>query len=254
LKQAPTDSIRELYPYAFAEGEGVGTAYEYVAKARFVRDLRRGLRPGARLLVAGLPERYGTSLDFAILAHSADAELVVLDERAEALDRARAAVETVQRDGRLVGLRATYRRLASLDALGEEGHFDAVLTCEVLQRVPAPGRPTFAKTLQALASRGALFVPNGDNPSHVEISGLSGVTRRELEGLFAGSGHRFAYVDMPPFPPGITRSATQRARAATGFMEAAAMEVLDAYCAAERFVPDAVKRRVAHIVCVAWGT
>jgi hypothetical protein len=60
-------------------------------------------------------------------------------------------------------------------------------------------------------------------------------------------------VDMPPFPPGISRSPEQRARASTGFAESVAMGLLDAYCAGERLVPPALKRRVAHIVCAIWG-
>lgn len=246
-------SVAGLYPYALAEGEGVGTAYEYVAKARFVRSITAGLHRGSRVLVAGLPERYGTSLDFALLAHAAGAELRVLDDRDEALARARAAVEALQRDGRLEGLRATYERVASLERLAEAGRHDVVLSCEVLQRVPAAERPAFARTLRALGPAGAVFVPNGDNASHVAISGLTGVALDELRALFDGPGARFAYVDMPPFPPGIKRSAAQRARASSGAAEALAMRVLDAYCAAERLVPALVKRRVAHIVCVAWG-
>jgi hypothetical protein len=247
------ERIAELYPYALAEGEGVGTAYEYVAKVRFVRALTRRLRSGSRLLVAGLPERYGTSLDFALLAHASGAELVVVDERDEAIGRARGAVDAVQRAGRLTGLRATYHRVESLQRLGDVGANDAVLSCEVLQRVPDSDRPAFAATVRGLAPDGAVFVPNGDNRSHVKLSGLSGVSLRELRSLFEGSGGRFDYVDMPPFPPGITRSPDQRARAASGWAEGIAMRGLDAYCAAERLVPAAIKRHLAHIVCVTWG-
>ena len=51
--------IAELYPYALAEGEGVGTAYEYFAKRRVVGPLLSRLPAHARVLVAGLPEKYG---------------------------------------------------------------------------------------------------------------------------------------------------------------------------------------------------
>ncbi|HEY5240189.1 MAG TPA: hypothetical protein VIJ22_01935 [Polyangiaceae bacterium] len=243
-------SIDELYPYALAEGEGVGTAYEYVAKARF---FHARLRRGARVLVAGLPERYGTSLDFAILAHRAGAELLVVDERAEAIERARRAIAAMQADGRLAGLEPIYRRIASLDALVDVEPCDAVLSCEVLQRVPSTSRRALAATLRSRAPVGAVFVPNGDNESHVRISGLDGLSRRELESLFDGQACRFGYVDMPPFPPGIARTAEQRTKAATGVAEALGMRALDVFCAAEPFVPTLLKRHLAHIVCVAWG-
>jgi hypothetical protein len=246
-------SVAGLYPFALAEGEGVGTAYEYVAKARFIRPIAASLHAGSRVLVAGLPERYGTSLDFALLAHAAGAELRVLDDREDALARALGAVEALRREGRLEGLRASYERVPRLERLADVGPHDVVLSCEVLQRFPAAGRPAFAAELRALAPAGAVFVPNGDNTSHVAISGLTGVALDELRTLFEADDVRFAYVDMPPFPPGIKRSAEQRVRAATGMVEAVAMRALDAFCAAERLVPARVKRRLAHIACVAWG-
>jgi hypothetical protein len=245
--------IEELYPVALAEGEGVGTAYEYVAKARLLRPVAARLRPGSRVLVAGLPERYGTSLDFLLLAGSSEASVLVVDERQEALDRARRALESAQRTGRLAGLEATFRHLESLDDCAAAGPHDAVLSCEVIQRVADERRAAFATTLRELAPTGALFAPNGDNPSHVKISGLTGISRATLRSLFGGPSVRVEYVDMPPFPPGITRSPDQRAKAATGTAERIAMRGLDVFCAAERFVPRAVKRRLAHIVGVSWG-
>jgi hypothetical protein len=244
-------AIGALYPYALAEGEGVGTAYEYVAKARF---LRARLGRGARVLVAGLPERYGTSLDFAILAHRAGARMLVVDDRQDAIDRARRAIAAMQAEGRLLGLEPTYRCLPTLDALADVEPHDIVLSCEVLQRVPRAARAAFASALLSRAPIGGVFVPNGDNESHVKISGLSGLSRLELKSLFAGQKCRFAYVDMPPFPPGIARTAEQRTQAASGRVEALAMRALDVFCAAEPWVPPLVKRHLAHIVCIAWGT
>jgi hypothetical protein len=245
------DAIGALYPYALAEGEGVGTAYEYVAKARVVRRLIAGLRRGGRVLVAGLPEKYGTSLDFAILAHKIAAELHVADDRAAAIDRARCAIESMQAAGRLTGLQVSYRRVDALAAVSSGGPHDLVLSCEVLQRVAPAARIGFARALRAAAPRGAVFVPNAENGSHLEISGLAGLSLRGARALFEGA--RSGYVDMPPFPPGIARSPEQRARASTGWAEAAAMRMLDVYCATERAVPGAVKRHFAHIVWVTWG-
>jgi hypothetical protein len=248
-----TESIRALYPYALAEGEGVGTAYEYVAKARFMRPITERLarKDGARrVLVAGLPEKYGTSLDFAILADGLDADLEIADERQAALDRSKGAIDAARRDGRLARLRVRFRRCDALDDV-TRGEHDAVLSCEVLQRVPAEQREAFANALRAAAPIGAVFAPNSENASHLKISGLDGLTLADLRELFRGS--RVAYVDMPPFPPGIARTAEQRTRASTGLAEAVAMRVLDAYCAAEPRVPGAIKRRVSHIVCALWG-
>jgi hypothetical protein len=247
------DSIKNLYAYALAEGEGVGTAYEYAAKARILQPMvarLEALGHKARFLVAGLPEKYGTSLDFAVLANRTGAELVVVDERSSAIDRARAAVGAARASGLLRELRVSYA-ITELTQLGGHGGHDAVLSSEVLQRVPAALRSIFAGTLRAAAPMGAVFVPNSENASHLAISGLGGLSWAELGRDFQ-DGH-LAYVDMPPFPPGISRSPEQREKASSGRAEAIAMGALDAYCAGERFVPNVVKRRYAHIVCATWG-
>jgi len=246
------DAIKDLYAYALAEGEGVGTAYEYAAKARFVGTLVRKLSDRLpRVLIAGLPEKYGTSLDFALLASRSGAELKVADERMEALERAERSIDSMRRAGHLSDLRVVFQRLGSLDELATVERPDVVLSCEVIQRVPVAERARFAAAIHAIAPRGAVFVPNSENASHLKISGLAGLSLRELGELFDGA--RLAYVDMPPFPPGIARTAEQRAQASTGKLEALAMRALDVYCASERFVPAVVKRRVAHIVCALWG-
>jgi hypothetical protein len=251
-------TIRSLYPFALSEGEGVGTAYEYVAKTAFMRPLAEELtrpQPGSprspRLLVAGLPEKYGSSLDFAILAQSLDADLLVVDDRPAALERAEKVVGALRAGGRLSGLRVRYSVVATLADVTKLEPHDAVLSCEVLQRVAPASRVAFADGLRSVARRGALFVPNSENGSHLKISGLAGLTGADLAGLFPGAV--CDYVDMPPFPPGITRSADQRSRASSGMLEAVAMRGLDAYCRAESFVPSFVKKRVAHIVCAMWG-
>jgi hypothetical protein len=255
-------SVRSLYPYALAEGEGVGTAYEYVAKAAFMQPVVRQLesvgaaraasaKNGApRIVVAGLPEKYGTSLDFAILAHGIGADLAIVDDRAAALARAEHAIGAAQRAGRLAGLRVTFEAIISLADVARRPPVDAVLSCEVLQRIDPPARREFVDGVRRLAPRGAVFVPNSENGSHLKISGLKGLTGAELSALAPGA--EWGYVDMPPFPPGITRSADQRSRASTGTLEAIAMRGLDVYCQAEPLVPAAVKKHFAHIVCARW--
>ncbi|MGA3122981.1 MAG: methyltransferase domain-containing protein [Polyangiaceae bacterium] len=246
-------AIKTLYPVALAEGEGVGTAYEYAAKARIVAPLVAALRAlggKPRILVAGLPEKYGTSLDFAVLADRIGAEITVVDDRPGAIDRARRSVEVVRRSGRLLGLRVTFE-VADLAGLGSHAGVDAVLSSEVLQRVAPAARWAFTAALRSLAPLGAVFVPNSENASHLAISGLAGMSLAEMRHGFGGA--RVEYVDMPPFPPGIARNDQQREKASTGTTEAVAMAGLDVYCAAERFVPNWLKRHFAHIVCAAWG-
>ncbi|HEY6459467.1 MAG TPA: hypothetical protein VIY73_04925, partial [Polyangiaceae bacterium] len=96
-----TRSIKDLYAYALAEGEGVGTAYEYYVKRRILDHALKGLDRGARILVAGLPEKYGTSLDFVVAGADRAAKVLLVDDRVAAVERARTAIAAATRSGAL---------------------------------------------------------------------------------------------------------------------------------------------------------
>jgi hypothetical protein len=128
---------------------------------------------------------------------------------------------------------------------------DLVVSSEVLQHLQRRQRAAYVDRLQELAPRGALFAPNADNESHVGLSGLDGVYLDEMKMLTGRNPNfvsRASYIDMPPFPPGITRSEAQRAEASTGVLEGSAMWGLGIYARLERFAPEAFKRKWAHIV------
>jgi hypothetical protein len=242
--------IRELYPYALAEGEGVGTAYEYFAKRRVSAGAFARLPAHARVLVAGLPEKYGCSLDLMLASWERGADVVVIDERPAAIAKLEATLETARAQGMLQGLRVESRHVEGLD--GELPPADLVACSEVLQRIPAERRGSFCAALVESAPAGLVFVPNSINDSHLKISGLGGMTPEELRGLLPVS-REVGLVDMPPFPPGITRSAEQRERATSGRTEALAMAGLQLYASAERLAPRFLAERVAHIAYAAWG-
>jgi hypothetical protein len=240
-------SIRRLYAHALAEGEGVGTAYEYYVKRRVLRSILTQMPEGGTILIAGLPEKYGTSLDFVLAANDRRARVLVVDERESAIERAREALSAARE--RPASLE--YAKLGTMTEVASLPKYDVALSCEVMQRLSPDVRAVFARALRRLAPRGAVFVPNAENESHTKISGLSGLSRRDLRDVM-GPGAETGFVDMPPFPPGITRSAEQRQRASTGLFEATAMLGLQAYARAEPYVPVGLQRRVAHIVYAKW--
>lgn len=249
----PTISIRDLYPLALAEGEGVGTAYEYFAKRLALARWLPALPAGGQLLIAGLPEKYGSSLDFLLLAEELGLRPTVVDERPSALAKLAGSLAAAQSQGLLTGVRPDRIQVAGCAELAEvEGRFELAVSSEVLQRLNHDQRSRYACRLLELAPAVALFAPNAGNASHTGISGLSGLTLAGLRSLFVlSTSHRTAscgYIDMPPFPPGIIRTETQREQATSGRLEAAAMWGLGHYARLERFFPRPLRHRQAHIV------
>jgi hypothetical protein len=251
----PTISIKSLYPLALAEGEGVGTAYEYFAK-RLV--LARWYQPAfetCRLLVAGLPEKYGSSLDFLLLAEELRLKPIIVDERADALVRLERSLVAAQGRQLLCKIQPELIHVADLTRLTEvNGRFDLALSSEVLQRLAPERRVAYGRALLDHAVTTAIFAPNADNPAHTNVSGLHGIHLATMKQMMLDTivtdSHSSAagYLDMPPFPPGMIRSDSQREQASNGRLEGLAMWGLGYYAAAERFLPTVMRRRQSHIV------
>ncbi|HET8925050.1 MAG TPA: class I SAM-dependent methyltransferase [Candidatus Acidoferrum sp.] len=244
-------SIKSLYKLALAEGEGVGTAYEYFAKRLILRPWLAGAPQFKRVLLPGLPEKYGSSLDFFLLAQELGAvQLVAIDDRPAVVKKARANLSAAQRIGELTGLTAEFVLVSDLGKLNGMSGFDLCLSSEVLQRLSPEKRQSYIQGLKSLAQAFALFTPNGDNPSHTNISGLSGLRLDELQSLMRATETpaKLGYIDMPPFPPGITRSAEQRTEAAGGRLEAIAMWGLSYHARLEPYFPSGWRQHRSHIV------
>jgi hypothetical protein len=248
----PYRPIRSLYPLALAEGEGVGTAYEYFAKRLVLAPwIARRPRP-RRLLIAGLPEKYGSSLDFLLLAEEVEAtEVVVIDDRPSALERNQKSMLAAKALGQLLRVAPQYVLTANASQLDElAGEFDLCVGSEILQRLSSSERERYVARLTNSSPAVALFAPNADNGHHTTLSGLSGLRRDEMRALLDSVAglKRVGYIDMPPFPPGMTRTATQRTQASSGRMEALAMWGLGCYARMESYIPASWRRSHSHIV------
>lgn len=236
-------AIKTLYAPALAEGEGVGTAYEYFAKRLILRHWLRGFtkRP-LTLLIAGLPQIYGLSLDFLLMAQEIGCTTVIVaDDRPDRLTFLEKALPQMG-----WAIRPTLLHTNHLPTLPElKGQFDLAISSEVLQRL-AGEQKQYTQRLQHIASHVALFAPNGDNQAHVTHSGLAGVRLDEMRQLL--NTKRAGYIDMPPFPPGITRTEDQREQATSGKLEAIAMWGLGYYAQMEWLIPRPIRQSQSHIV------
>ncbi len=260
MKMLHNYSIKTLYPLALAEGEGVGTAYEYFAKRLLLNQwLNQEDRPN-HILVAGLPQKYGASLDFLLLASELNASVTIADDRPEAIVKAQNALSQALKEGYLPYLQPEFCLTTHMASMTEiSGPFDLVLSSETIQRLPEDERQLYVSRLLQFAPRAAIFTPNNDNPAHTNLSGLSGLQQTELELLITEAqdstggpeSHKAlqaGYVDMPPFPPGITRTDEQREDATSGMGEAIAMWGLGYYARLEKWIPVRWRRSKSHIV------
>lgn len=246
-------SIKSLYTLALAEGEGVGTAYEYFAKRLVLRPFLKKQSSIKRILVAGLPQKYGSSLDHLLLAEELGAEVVVVDERAEALEKLNQSLASAREMGWLTAVNPQCVPVEKLSDLSSvSGQFDLAISNEVLQRLPENERENYVQVQADLATAVAIFCPNAQNPDHAAHSGLATLHLHELQSLITQLLNdpitRSGYIDMPPFPTGVVRSEEQRAQASSGKFEAFAMWGLGHFARFERLIPGSIRHQKSHII------
>ncbi len=252
------EKIKSLYLLSLEEGEGLGTAYEYYAKLRKLKKFINSMEKPKRILMAGLPEKYGLSMDFFFLGQILEAETAVVDERAEVLERAQDVLRILIKKkifGETKVLFFKADRIEDLTDLGwRKEEFDLALSNEVLQRLHRT-QGLYISNIKKLAKNFALFAPNRENKSHTTSSGLTGVSLEELlarcnEGDSSFDIFDYGYLDMPPFPPGLSRAQEKRKKAAESRLEAFLMKGLEIYSMCESITPKFIKKKKAHIVYV----
>jgi len=251
-------NIQSWYAINLVEGEGVGTAYEYYAKLRKLKKFINTIGKPKRILIAGLPEKYGLSMDFFWLGGMLHAETVIIDDRSETLERAGRILSMLKSEKFVDETKFTFIKtdriweFNSIDVI--KGEFDLALSSEVLQRLDGT-RETYISNLKKAAKYFAIFVPNRGNESHANLSGLKSLYLEELlqhcqEGYPETTLYDYGYIDMPPFPPGLSRSQEKREKASESRFESFLMKGLEFYGLCEDLIPKFIKEKIAHIIYV----
>jgi len=240
---------RKFYDLAVSEGEGLGTVYEYLVKYKLLSStILKNEKP--KILIAGLPEKYGYSFDFISFCEECDSDYEIVDERTAKIDRLKQIFEKTY-SGKVS---VQSYNLCALDDIYPQGHFDWVLSCEALQRLSPGGQVQYIKSLKKIAKKVILFVPNGDNNGHQSHSGLNTVTMgaliKQLD-IADSSEHRdTGYIDMPPWPPGVKSNPLK------GDMGMAicniSLNILQVISAIEPFYPQFFKLKYAHLIYIVW--
>jgi len=209
--------MKNLYQIALIEGEGLGTAYEYHVKLRLIKKVLGDYQPKS-ILIYGLPEKYGYSMDFIYYGGMIGAKVSVYEKRAEKLRKHKQIIKKLG--------------LPEPKYIDRASECDLLLSCEVAQRDK--------KIIEAVkkVKHAFVFVPNAHNKSHSKISKLKGLTSKELQEMFPDG--QYGYVDMPPFPPGIKKKQK--------ISNSSLLSVLRFFGCFEEFLP--FKKRLAHIVFI----
>ncbi|MBK7919635.1 MAG: class I SAM-dependent methyltransferase [Chloroflexi bacterium] len=189
------------------------------------------------------------------LASELGADVTVVDERPSALQKLHHLLKAAQ--GRVVDGRCAHlHRVTDMAALDEiAGPFDLCISSEVVQRLDPAERGRYAARLAAWARPWPCSRPTATIPPIPTSAAFPALPwpncKPSLPISLSPTLHfKAGYIDMPPFPPGITRSDEQREQATSGRMEALAMWGLGYYARAEKLLPTAVRRSKSHIVFI----
>jgi len=240
---------RKFYDLAVLEGEGFGTVYEYLVKYKLLsKNISKNEKP--KILIAGLPEKYGYSLDFISFCEGNGGYYEIVDERA---DKLCALKRIFEKSNKSLGS-ARLCNLWSMEDVYANKYFDLALSCEVLQRLSFDNQIQYIRSLKKIAKKVILFVPNGDNNGHQSHSGLNTATMaaliKQLDIADSDKHRDTGYIDMPPWPPG-TKSNPLKGDIGRAICNIA-LNILQVISIIEPFYPQSFKLKYAHLIYIVW--
>ena len=216
-----------LYGLALEEKEGLGTAYEYYVKLKLLKRVLGKIKIKS-VLIYGLPEKYGYSLDFFFFCKKNNIQCYVYDKRDEKI---RELIDILKQLEVFEGF--TINVVNKIDKV-----YDLVLSCEAMQYLNEKGIKLYINNIKRYSRKTIIFVPNKDNKNHGTLSGLKSFRLEELDSLFPKKTES-GYIDMPPFKPGVKMKKKMKNNYLVNLL------VLFAYL--ERLIPKSIKKGKAHI-------
>lgn len=247
-------SLAKMYPINLLEGEGLGLTYEHFVKWGLLQNFFSKTFFPKSILVAGLSQKYGFNLDFLMLAHSLNSRIYFLDERKERLGNLRLAIGEIEKMGYyFAGDQIQLIKVKRFIEHHPNQKVDLLINCEVLQQYSEKERKIFMKNFLPICKIAAFFSPNKGNEAHLLISNLPSLTVEQLEESVRGYGWKAfsnGFIDVPPFPPGIKRTESQRSNLLNSFFGKFLIVFLTVWANLERFLPRFVLKKKAHIVYI----
>ncbi len=246
---------------ALFEGEGFGSAYEYLVVERFRRAFSGHILRPRHIVVDGLPERYGIAADILLLADWCDASVTILDWDTSRIKTFKEVYAKMCDHGVFSTAHKTVDvhnlHWSRLDSMLSEStnDVDLIYSKEVFQTIPAEERAGYLESMVRTEKQVLLTVPNGDNPDHPTTSGLLGVDRNDLsrtvKAVAASRKYSMRWIDCPPASSGNrSRYRPLKPGSKVSIAERAISSALQLWATLEELVPDALKRRKAHIIAL----
>ena len=206
--------LKFWYRLNLLEGEGLGSSYEYVNKLCKLRSWFSDKRLN-KVVIAGLPGKYGFSLDLILFSFLAGANVIIVADDRQA--KIKALTRILKSDLWPVALRDIIQiKLLTRQQLTSPRFYkdnfdmiDLVINSEVVQNWTKPERVNWVEGMTQLTSNLVIFVPNKGNQAHMTVSKLKNLSIDEVNKL-TPKPKTTGYIDMPPFPPGIKRSDEQK--------------------------------------------
>ncbi|OGF46895.1 MAG: hypothetical protein A2231_12635 [Candidatus Firestonebacteria bacterium RIFOXYA2_FULL_40_8] len=237
--------MKKFYKVALLEGEGLGTAYEYYVKRRLFIKLLGKEKHLDSFCVFGLPEKYGSSMDFCVLADQVKAgRVVMLDEREEAVKKCSTAVARLKDEKIIPDSLVQVKE----GMLLRDDKYDFITNCDVFQRF---NEEETIKMIEGAASNSKLslfFIPNGFNVSHVAFPARRSINPVDFVKKISDKVKvvRWGYIDMPPFPSGSKLSDEKKNAVKSGLFSFFVFLILRIWSIVEMLTPSFIKKRFAH--------
>jgi len=244
-------SFEIAYQLATAEGEGIGTAYEYLAKQRVIIKAINQFGSPKNVLIAGLPEKYGYSLDFVYFCKHIGADAVVADERKKKLKVFAKIFSKLKKQRFFTNTKLTLLEITNWSDISFDSIFDFAISCEVIQRLDIAERAEYVRSIGKIANNIIFFVPNAENAAHAKISKLRALKLDELKKLCMEANYKlisYGYIDMPPFPPGLKQKKMGKFGISNMKMNFFFKILLIAWSILERKIPPAILKKQSHMI------
>lgn len=225
-------NIKELYYLALIEKEGLGTAYEYFVKLKLILK-KINNKKIKNVLIYGLPEKYGYSLDFLYIANIMNWNVCVFDDSNKKVNKLKKIIDLINYKKKLL------KKPKFIKNINKK--YDLCFSCEYLQQFKKKEILNKISIIKNNSKNSFIFVPNESNKLHLKYSKLNGLNINFFKKNI-NNYHDLNFIDCPPFPPGIKK------KEKIGFKKGIYIIKIIYYF--EKILLKVIKKRLSHIIYV----